>query len=193
MEEITISIGGREYDVLVAQTEEEKVIGLSKTKHLPKDEGMLFVYDEPDDLIFTMEDTSIDLDIIFIDESLTVVSVHSVKAGEEAPIEEVDVQYVLEVCYGSGIQEGDELEQLDDEDEEDIQKMLVLDSSGNVQAEISSGSRIFSRKKTKQMLVNAIKAWRTDDDNDYRRVGRIVLKELDAQDGREKEYVQLEQ
>jgi len=30
------------------------------------------------------------------------------------------------------------------------------------------------------MLVNAIKAWRTDDDNDYRRVGRIVLKELDA-------------
>lgn len=193
MEEITISIGGREYDVLVAQTEEEKVIGLSKTKHLPKDEGMLFVYDEPDDLIFTMEDTSIDLDIIFIDESLTVVSVHSVRAGEEAPIEEFDVQYVLEVDYGSGIQEGDELEQLDDEDEEDIQKMLVLDSSGNVQAEINSGSRIFSRKKTKQMLVNAIKAWRTDDDNDYRRVGRIVLKELDAQDGREKEYVQLEQ
>lgn len=193
MEEITISIGGREYDVLVAQTEEEKVIGLSKTKHLPKDEGMLFVYDEPDDLIFTMEDTSIDLDIIFIDESLTVVSVHSVRAGDEDPIEEFDVQYVLEVDYGSGIQEGDELEQLDDEDEEDIQKMLVLDSSGNVQAEINSGSRIFSRKKTKQMLVNAIKAWRTDDDNDYRRVGRIVLKELDAQDGREKEYVQLEQ
>ena len=190
MEEITISIGGREYDVLVAQTEEEKVIGLSKTKHLPKDEGMLFVYDEPDDLIFTMEDTSIDLDIIFIDESLTVVSVHSVRAGDEDPIEEFDVQYVLEVDYGSGIQEGDELEQLDDEDEEDIQKMLVLDSSGNVQAEINSGSRIFSRKKTKQMLVNAIKAWRTDDDNDYRRVGRIVLKELDAQDGREKEYVQ---
>mgnify|MGYP002520756027 FL=1 len=52
---------------------------------------MLFVYDEPDDLIFTMEDTSIDLDIIFIDESLTVVSVHSVRAGDEDPIEEFDV------------------------------------------------------------------------------------------------------
>lgn len=190
MEKITISIGDKEYDVQVAQTDEEKVVGLSSVKELPDDEGMLFVYDEPDDLVFTMEDTSIDLDIVFIDESLTVVSVHSVKAGYEDPIEEYDVQYVLEVNYGSGIQEGDELEQVDDEE---VQKMLVLDSSGNVQAEISSGSRIFSRKKTKQMLVNAIKAWKTDDDIDYRRVGRIVLKELDAQDGREKEYVQLEQ
>ena len=70
---------------------------------MPDDEGMLFVYDEPDDLVFTMEDTSIDLDIVFIDESLTVVSVHSVKAGYEDPIEEYDVQYVLEVNYGSGI------------------------------------------------------------------------------------------
>lgn len=190
MEEITISIGDKEYDVLVAQTDEEKVIGLSKTKHLAKDEGMLFVYDEPQDLEFTMEDTSIDLDIVFIDSDFEVVSVYSVKAGDKDPIEEEDVQYVLEVNYGSGIKEGDEIEELDEEEEE-VQKMLVLDSSGNVQAEIASGSRIFSRKKTKQMLVNAIKAWKTDDDIDYRRVGRIVLKELDAQDSRDPEFVQL--
>jgi hypothetical protein len=41
------------------------------------------------------------------------------------------------------------------------------------------------------MIKAALKAYKTDDDVDYRRVGRIVLKELDAQDGRDAEYVQL--
>lgn len=186
MEETTIKIHNKEYDVKVARTPEEQITGLSKTKRLPKDEGMLFVYDEPQDLEFTMEDTSIDLDIIFIDEDNCVISVHSVKAGNTEPITEVDAQYVLEVNYGSGIEPDDELEEIEEDE-----TMLVLDSTGNVQAEIGVGSRIFSRKKTKQMLVNALKAYRTDDDNDYRRVGRIVLKELDAQDGRDPEYVEL--
>ena len=58
--------------------------------------------------------------------------------------------------------------------------MLILDSEGNVQAKIQGGERIFSRISTKRMIKAALKAYKTDADVDYRRVGRIVLKELDA-------------
>jgi hypothetical protein len=57
--------------------------------------------------------------------------------------------------------------------------MLILDSEGNVQAKIQGGERIFSRISTKRMIKAALKAYKTDADVDYRRVGRIVLKELD--------------
>ena len=40
--------------------------------------------------------------------------------------------------------------------------------------------RIFSRISTRRMIKAALKAYKTDADVDYRRVGRIVLKELDA-------------
>jgi len=157
---------------------------------------MLFIYDEPqEDLWFTMEDTSIDLDIIFIDEEGNVTSVHSVKAKSEDPIEDDknNAQFVLEVPFGSNIKAGDEVtiegtpdedldEDLTEEDKETLSrsKMLVLDENGNVQMKLEGGERIFSRIKTKQFIKAALKAYRTDDDLDYRRVGRIVFKELEA-------------
>lgn len=194
-------IGDRHYKVAIAKTEEEKYTGLSEITSLKKDEGMLFVYDSPqNDLWFTMEDTSVDLDIIFIDSEGEVTSVHSVKAKSVDPIQDTanNAQYVLEVPYGSGIEEGDELEDYSGEDEDltdeeketlSRSKMLVLDENGNVQAKLEGGERIFSRIKTKQFIKAAIKAYKSDEDSDYRRVGRIVLKELDAQDNREPEFV----
>jgi hypothetical protein len=87
---------------------------------------------------------------------------------------------------GSGISVGDELSQeADSFNEEDKQtmsknKMLVLDSDGNVQMRLHGGERIFSRIFTRKMLKAAIKAYKTDDDADYRRVGKLVINELDA-------------
>lgn len=202
----TVIVGEKKYKVAIANTEEEKYTGLSNITSLAEDEGMLFIYDEPqEDLWFTMEDTSIDLDIIFIDEEGNVTSVHSVKAKSEDPIEDDknNAQFVLEVPFGSNIKAGDEvtIEEIPDEDldedltEEDKEtlsrsKMLVLDENGNVQMKLEGGERIFSRIKTKQFIKAALKAYRTDDDLDYRRVGRIVFKELEAQDSREQEFVE---
>lgn len=42
-----ISIGDRDYNVKVAETEEDKIKGLQGVKQLADDEGMLFIYDEP--------------------------------------------------------------------------------------------------------------------------------------------------
>ena len=201
---VDLTIGDKQYKVAIAKTDEEKYTGLSNITSLKENEGMLFVYDEPsEDLWLSMEDTSIDLDIIFIDSEGNVTSVHPVKAKDPNPIEDDanNAQFVLEININSGIKVGDELDDYSDEETEDENltdedkeilsqsKMLVLDENGNVQYKLEGGERIFSRIKTKQFIKAAIKAFRSDDDIDYRRVGRIVLKELEAQDNREPEYV----
>ena len=192
----TVIIGNKSFDVEIADTPEKRREGLSKADSLADDEGMLFVFDEvQDEVSFTMAETNIDLDIIFIDEEGTVISVEHAKAKDPEPFEETDVKYVLEVAYKSGVRAGDDFEiegdDFTDEEKEDLQRMLVLDSNGNVQAKIEGGSRIFSRKSTKRMIKAALRAYKSDDDIDYCKVGRIVLKELDAQDGRDPQYTQL--
>lgn len=192
----TVIVGNRTFEVEIADTPEKRREGLSTIKKLDEDEGMLFVFDEVQDYVtFTMKDTNIDLDIVFIDEEGTVINVEHAKAHDPEPFEEEGVMYVLEVEYRSGIRVGDDFEIEDedfsDEDKEKLQRMLVLDGDGNVQAKIEGGSRIFSRKSTKRMIKAALKAYNTDNDLDYRKVGRIVLKEINAQNSREKQYVQL--
>lgn len=196
MKKIDIEIGDKEYTVKVASTDEERTEGLSTTEKLPKDEGMLFTYEEPEDwLIYTMRNTSIDLDIIFIDEDKKVISVNTVEAFDIKPIVCKDfAKYVLEVNANSGISVGDELDDSElTEDEKEIakrSKMLVLDENGDVQMKLFGGERIFSRIKTRQMVKQAIRAYKSDDEQEYIKLGKLVFKELDAQDSRPAEYVE---
>ena len=196
MKEIDIEISGKEYEVRVAVTEEEKTEGLSTTEELDESEGMLFVYDEPEDwLIYTMRETSLDLDIIFIDKDKKVISVNTVEAFDINPIIcNEPAQYVLEVNANSGIKVGDELDdsELTEEEKELVKdsKMLVLDENGDVQMSLYGGERIFSRIKTRQMVKQAIRAYKSDDEKEYIKLGKLVFKELDAQDSRPAEYVE---
>ena len=196
MKTIDIEIGNKEYTVKVASTEEERTEGLSTVEELPKNEGMLFVYEEPEQwLIYTMRDTSIDLDIIFIDKDKKVISVNTVEAFDIKPVICNEfAQYVLEVNADSGISIGDELDdsELTDDERELIQKsrMLVLDENGDVQMKLHGSERIFSRIFTRKLVKAVIKAYRSDEDKDYIKVGKMVFKELDAQDSRPAEYVE---
>ena len=88
----TISINNKEYKVQIAKTEEEKQKGLQGVKDLPKDEGMLFVYDEPQTVGYWMEDTYIPLDIIFIDDDYEVISVYTGKPLSKDIVEEDNVK-----------------------------------------------------------------------------------------------------
>lgn len=190
----TITIGDKEYDVELAETAEEREDGLSRVKSLDADEGMLFIHDDVTTGYYTMKDTSIDLDIIFIDEEGTVIKVESAKAHQEDPIECEGYKYVLEVNPNSGIEEGDELnfedDEVSDEDKSRVKKeMLVLNSDGDVQMRLQGGERLFSRIFTRKLIKQALKAYKSDEDTDYRRVGKIVLKELDAQDSRDPQFV----
>lgn len=195
----TIIVGDKEYDVAVADTPELRQKGLEPYSYLKDDEGMLFIFDEETTDYFTMKNCGIDLDIVFIDSEGEVIQVSSVKAYDSKPVTcEEPYQFVLEVNINSGIEVEDELEQEDDnlsEDEKQFagqkNKMLVLDANGDVQMKLSGGERIFSRICTRKMIKAAIQAYREDTDLAYRKVGRLILKELDAQDNRDPEYTQL--
>lgn len=92
-----------------------------------------------------MKDTDIPLDIVFIDENEEVISVKQGIPNDETLLEENDVMYVLEVNQNSGIQPGDELDEIDDDDL-NIPTMKVLAPDGSTQMELEGGERIFSRK-----------------------------------------------
>ena len=184
-----IKINDKEYIVEIAETEDQKETGLQNTHYLPEDEGMLFVYNEPEDVGFWMEDTYIPLDIIFINEDFEVISVAKGQPESKDIHEEEDVKFVLELNIDSGVNVGDELEFL--EDERPTSKMLVLDENGETQLELDGGERIFSRSNTKTLLKMAARATKSQKESDFKALGRKVFQYLKDQDDRGEEYVEL--
>ena len=70
---IKLNIRGKGTHYLwVADTPRKKSLGLSKIKKLPKNHGMIFVYEEDVDHSFTMKNTRIPLKIIFLDANYDV-------------------------------------------------------------------------------------------------------------------------
>ena len=104
-----------------------------------------------------MKDTEIPLDIIFIDEDLEVLSIYKGQPNNQDIVEEDNVKYVLELNINSGVSVGDEVE-LEDKDDDEVGKMIVLASNGETQMELEGGERIFSRKNTRVLIKQAKKA-----------------------------------
>lgn len=183
-----IEIGDKEYNVEVARTEEEKIKGLQEKESLGENEGMLFIYDEPQELAFWMKDTAIPLDIVFIDEDGEVISVQQGQPYDETLLEEDGVMYVLEINQNSGIQPGDELD-IEDDDDDKQPVMKVLAPDGSTQMELEGGERIFSRKNTKTLIKMAKRAYSSELDKDYKALGKKAFKYLHIQDTNTPEYV----
>ena len=179
-----ITIGNKEYDVREAHTEEEKERGLQGINELPDDQGMLFFFDEPQEVSMWMKDTLIPLDIIFINEDNEVIKVAQGEPNDETPIIAQDTLYVLEVNKNSGVKEGDELEI---QDEGPVMKVLAQD--GSSQMDLWGGERIFSRKNTVILIRKAKKAALTNSDKDIKALGRYMFKCIKGQDERPNEYV----
>ena len=182
----TIKLGGQEYDIFIAKSEEQKQKGLQHFKSLPKDEGMLFVINEsnPVETFFHMHNVPFPLDMIFMDDEFKVLDV---KRGnpEDDKIEGV-ASYVLEVNADSGIKPGDEAD-LEDDDEDYVMKVLAPDSS--VQMALKGGERIVSRRETLVLIKKALKANESKEDKDYKALGKYIFKVFKGQDTRKPEYV----
>lgn len=181
-----IKIGGKEYKVKEATSNEEKAKGLQGVKELPEDEGMIFYFDPPEDVQFWMKDVEIPLDIVFIDEDQEVIKVQEGIPGDETMIEAPGVAYVLEVNANSGIQVGEELN-LEEDNKGPVMKVLAQD--GSDQYELWGGERIFSRRNTKVLIKKAKKANATQEDRDYKALGKYIFKCIKTQDTRDPEYV----
>ncbi len=189
---IEIKLADKEFEVLVAQTEEEKEKGLRDVEAMELDEGMLFDYsnDPQSDLSFWMFGTDIPLDVIFIGNDNTVLSVHKGQPNsEDFMTEEGPVKYVVELNQNSGIKVGDKLIIEGEKEDYDDGNMHVIGSDGQTQMVIEGGERIFSIKSTKKLVSLAKKAYESQLDEDYKKLGAYLFNELTAQDSREPEYV----
>jgi len=107
--------GDHRFNVEVADTNEERALGLMYRRSLPEDGGMLFLYDRPQPATMWMKNTLIPLDMIFIAADGTV---HRIESNTEpfstALISsEGDVLAVLEVNAGEarkiGLKRGDKV------------------------------------------------------------------------------------
>lgn len=79
LQKIPLYIKGKEIRVEVARTPAERATGLMGRKHLDKEEGMLFIFEEEGYHSFWMKDTLIPLSIAFIDREGRIVQITDMK------------------------------------------------------------------------------------------------------------------
>lgn len=193
METAKLEINDKEYNVLIARTEEEKATGLMNVEEMDSNEGMLFVYDSAQTLEFWMYGTSIPLKIIFIDEDWEIKKIVLGKPFDETPIICDNVQYVLELHPDAEVNVGDEIDVEDDDlnpgRELQSKHMEIYGPDGKVQAEIVGGERIFSITNVRTLVKMARRAQATKKESDYKRLGKKIFEYLHTQDTNTPEYV----
>ncbi|MEK7619408.1 MAG: DUF192 domain-containing protein [Patescibacteria group bacterium] len=104
-----VTIGSATFEVELARTELERRKGLSGRQSLPEGTGLLFYFPQSGSPWFWMKDMNFPIDIIWIGEDRTVVSVHSGVAPESYPTvytPSSPTQFVLEVPAGNAHRAG---------------------------------------------------------------------------------------
>ena len=195
MEKVIVNIGNKTYNCQLAKTEEQYKKGLMEVEYLAPDEGVLFVFDKEGTHEFWMKNTPLELTQISINDDDEVEYVYQATPNDETLIPFDNCKYLLEVNRTTEIQKGDDFE-IDDSDDLNKYVMKVLAPDGSTQMNLQGGERIFSRISTRKMIKQAKKAnsVREDDilfERACRKLGKICLKELYAQNHRDQEYVQV--
>lgn len=111
--------------VEVADTLNKRAKGLMNRTQLPKDQGMLFIFDQPQTLSFWMKDTYIPLSIGYFDKNKVLKEIHQMepqqmletKQNLKSYVSRCFCQYALEVNQGwfkkNRIKVGTRFKQLD--------------------------------------------------------------------------------
>lgn len=195
MKQVKVNIGNKSYicDLLITESEHKQ--GLMNVNYLAPDRGALFEFTKEGTREFWMKNTSLELTQISINDDDEVEYVYQAIPNDETLIQFDNCKYLLEVNRTTDIQKGDDFE-IDDSDDLNKYVMKVLAPDGTTQMQLQGGERIFSRISTKKMVKQAKKANSVRNDSDLfekacRKLGKICLKELYAQNHRDQEYVQV--
>lgn len=103
-------------DIEIADDEYQRQLGLMNRKEMNENQGMLFIFPRQDFLSFWMRNTFLSLDMIFVDESKTIVTIHKntrILSDTSYPSTK-PARYVVEVLAGftdrHNIQVGDKID-----------------------------------------------------------------------------------
>jgi uncharacterized protein len=98
---VKLSAGMHLIDAQVAQTSDQRTIGLMFRKDMPQHEGMLFVFEQPSGLCFWMKNTVLPLTAAFVADDGTIVNLADMKPQTtDSHCASKPVRYVLEMNQG---------------------------------------------------------------------------------------------
>lgn len=106
----------RKLDIEIADTENERTIGMMHRRSAPDTQGMLFIFDEEEPRSFWMHNTLVGLDIIYIRSTGEIESIakYCVPKSDKSIPSNGPATYVLEVIEGFcdiyGVEVGDKID-----------------------------------------------------------------------------------
>ncbi|HSW04528.1 DUF192 domain-containing protein [Aquabacterium sp.] len=101
LQAITLSAGMHNIRAQVALTPEQRQIGLMHRREMPTNEGMLFVFEEPQPQCFWMRNTLLPLSIAFVADDGSIVNLADMQPMNEAShCSAKPVRYALEMNQG---------------------------------------------------------------------------------------------
>ena len=113
----TVSFGETKVQVDIADDGQERLLGLGDYDGLNANQGLLFVFEQPDKHGIWMKDVEFPIDVVWLDESRNII--HIVKEMQPSSYPEVskpdqNAKYVIELPAGfvenNNVNEGDNVE-----------------------------------------------------------------------------------
>lgn len=97
-----VLVGEQKLLIEIADTEEKRRLGLMFRKILPENQGMLFVMKKTGRVAFWMKNTSIPLDVAYINAEFFIEEIHSLEPHDlrGVPSRSDNILYALEVNQG---------------------------------------------------------------------------------------------